>query len=213
MCAEPERIDAHLHGDNSQNFYRIELPWLDSVLPNLRRELQENDSLWLVDEGRQNRISVQRHTQSIFLRRALRPRLYQGSMNDVHASGPARMASQFPCAIDLLHRIANALEGDLGRALYVRLLPNCVVYPHVDEGSYYAVRNRYHLVIQSPEGSLLRCEEEEVRMQEGEIWWFDNKKMHSSKNLSSEMRTHLIFDLLPSDTTPPKRANLIPFVT
>jgi hypothetical protein len=34
-------------------------------------------------------------------------------------------------------------------------------------------------------------------MQEGELWWFDNKAVHEARNDGQEDRIHLIFDLLP----------------
>ncbi len=36
-------------------------------------------------------------------------------------------------------------------------------------------------------------------MQEGELWWFDNKQYHESYNESDDWRIHYIFDLLPAD--------------
>lgn len=68
---------------------------------------------------------------------------------------------------------------------------------HVDIGSYYFIRNRFHLVLRSPSGSVLRAGDEQVRMSEGELWWFNNKQHHSAFNESDEWRIHYIFDLLP----------------
>ena len=39
---------------------------------------------------------------------------------------------------------------------------------------------------------------ETVRMQEGELWWFDNKAVHDAFNPSAEGRIHVIFDVLPA---------------
>ena len=44
---------------------------------------------------------------------------------------------------------------------------------------------------------LLICDDEEARMHEGELWWFDNKKPHEASNESDADRIHVIFDLLP----------------
>ncbi|MFN2328570.1 MAG: aspartyl/asparaginyl beta-hydroxylase domain-containing protein [Chromatocurvus sp.] len=43
----------------------------------------------------------------------------------------------------------------------------------------------------------MRAGDEEVRMQEGELWWFDNRQIHEAYNDGDENRVHLIFDLLP----------------
>jgi len=71
-------------------------------------------------------------------------------------------------------------------------------YPHIDEGRYYASRDRYHLVVQTSEGaSKLICGPEIVQMGLGEVWWLNNKALHSSENNSSTDRVHVIFDLAP----------------
>ena len=89
------------------------------------------------------------------------------------------------------------LFGLPGRAALVRLRPHGRVYEHIDQGLYYQLRNRYHLVLKSVAGSPLRTGPEEVRMQEGELWWFDNDQMHEALNDGDEDRIHMIFDLLP----------------
>ena len=72
------------------------------------------------------------------------------------------------------------------------------VYPHIDRGEYYKVRNRYHFVLRSADGSWLKAADEEVRMKEGEVWWFDNNQMHEAHNDGDQDRIHIIFDMLPS---------------
>lgn len=180
-----------------QFFRRMELDWLPSELPWLRAELEENEPLWLANQNRQKNIRVQQHTQSIFLRTAIRSPESSTSIDDTHESRKTKVSESMPVAMAALARIAQDLSSKLGRALYARLLPRSVVYRHIDHGEYYAVRNRYHLVLQSSSGSVMQAGDERVIMQEGELWWFDNKAPHDSENPSDEWRVHLIFDLLP----------------
>jgi hypothetical protein len=42
---------------------------------------------------------------------------------------------------------------------------------------------------------MLRSGTEQIIMNPGELWWFDNKALHESENRSDEWRTHLIFDI------------------
>src|SRR5262249_41583688 len=93
--------------------------------------------------------------------------------------------------------VAADLGATLSRATIVRLKPRSQVGRHIDSGSYYFIRDRYHLVLQSPSGSLLSSGDEEVCMCAGELWWFDNKQHHSASNNSDDWRIHYIFDLLP----------------
>ncbi|MEE4162532.1 MAG: aspartyl/asparaginyl beta-hydroxylase domain-containing protein, partial [Woeseiaceae bacterium] len=64
-------------------------------------------------------------------------------------------------------------------------------------GEYYARRDRFHLVVDSTGESTLSAGDEEVGMRVGELWWFDNKSIHSASNTSERYRTHLVFDVEP----------------
>ncbi|PLK48578.1 hypothetical protein C0V76_10980 [Uliginosibacterium sp. TH139] len=87
--------------------------------------------------------------------------------------------------------------GAVGHVRVANLLPGSDITPHIDIGEYCAVRDRYHLVINSDQGTEFVVEDETVVMLENELWWFDNKKMHSVRNLGEKPRTHLVFDVLP----------------
>ena len=76
--------------------------------------------------------------------------------------------------------------------------PHGWVRPHTDIGAYYRVRDRFHLVLRSRNGSPLTSAGETVVMREGELWAFDNKAEHEARNLTAEPRVHLIFDVLPA---------------
>lgn len=161
-------------------------------------ELEAASELWLADTSRQRRVRCQRDTQNIFLRVARKP-LPPGAKNanDVHESRTARAAARFPHALGFCQRIADLQGGELGRATLVALQPHGWVRPHIDVGAYYRVRDRFHLVLRSHEGSSLTSVDETVVMREGELWAFDNKAEHDARNLSAEPRVHLIFDVLP----------------
>jgi hypothetical protein len=178
-------------------FRQIHTAWIAETLPKLKQELALNDDRWLYNQTRQKTVRVQRHTRTIFLRGVKRIPGDTTDSSEIQDSVEASSARLFPEAMACLRKIALEHHAELCRALYVRLTPRSVVYPHTDGGSYYAVRDRYHLVIESHGGSILRCGGEEVTMLNGELWWFDNKTLHESENASDEWRTHLIFDLLP----------------
>ena len=164
----------------------------------LLSELTAAPEMWLADTSRQRKVRCQRDTQNIFLRVAKKP-LPAGARNanDVQASRVARSASRFPNALAFCQLIADLQGGELGRATLVALQPRGWVRPHVDAGAYYRSRDRFHLVLKSPEGSPLTARGETVVMREGELWVFDNKSEHEARNPSDEPRVHLIFDVLP----------------
>ena len=164
----------------------------------LLAELDAAGDVWLADTSRQRKVRCQRHTENIFLRAAKKP-LPPGAKNanDVHEIRVLRMAAKFPRTLALCEGVASGVGGQLGRATLVALLPHSRVYPHIDFGAYYCIRDRYHLVLKSSNGSLLTAGDESVVMREGELWAFDNKARHSAENLSGERRIHLIFDVQP----------------
>jgi hypothetical protein len=163
-------------------------------------ELSREAAAWLACTGRQEAAFAQRDTNAIPLR-GLRKSMINGRRRrDVHESRYTTLSRKFPATVSLLETLAETLGGRLGRAKLALLPPGKRVLPHVDRGEYYRHRDRYHLVLRSEGGSRLRAGGEEVAMQEGELWWFDNKALHSADNRSGHDRIHLIFDLLPAQT-------------
>ena len=162
-------------------------------------ELKNSSRMWYANTSRQENVRCQRHTANIFLRVAKKP-LPAGekNANNVHQSVTTRKAKElFTNTYSFCLNFAREIEGELGRATLVALSPNRQVYPHIDHGEYYRIRDRYHLVVSSSAGSPLTAGEETVVMREGELWVFNNKVRHSAFNTSGEQRVHLIFDILP----------------
>ena len=178
-------------------YFRLIDPAVD-IQP-LLDEITANEVLWLYDTSRQDKVKVQRETNTIYLRSAVKP-FPPGvtSGNDVHPSHRTRMANKFPVVLAWAEQFAAARSGELGRVTLVRLAPQGRVYPHIDQGEYYRVRDRYHLVLHSSTGSVLAARDEWVRMHPGECWWFNNKEPHQAYNESDDWRIHLIFDVKPN---------------
>ncbi len=163
----------------------------------LLEEVQAQSQAWLIDTARQDKIRVQRDTNTIFLRGAVpRPDL---RINENQETRLTSVANLFPRALGFMTEVAAEMNCHLSRATIVRLKPKSGVLRHIDEGSYYFLRDRFHLVLESSAGSVMMSGGEEVRMQEGELWWFDNKQYHESRNEGDEWRIHYIFDLLSVD--------------
>ena len=165
----------------------------------LLAELDGAPETWFADTSRQRKIRCQRNTRNIFLRAPRKP-LPPGARNanDVHESRVARSARMFPRTLAYCESVADDLGGTLGRATLVALLPHGRVFPHVDAGAYYRIRDRFHLVLRSARGSPLAAGDERVVMHPGELWAFNNKARHWADNPSEAPRVHLIFDVLPA---------------
>lgn len=160
-------------------------------------EIDAQPDLWDADTRRQTNIQVQRETSNIPLRGASKPIPAGISQNDWHPSSRTPLAARCPQTYAWVEGVVKTIGGDLSRLAIVRLNPQGRVYPHIDEGDYYKVRDRYHLVLRSPGGSVMRAGGEEVVFRDGELWWFNNKAVHDASNPSAEGRIHVIFDVLP----------------
>jgi hypothetical protein len=49
--------------------------------------------------------------------------------------------------------------------------------------------------LRRPRGRGITCGDETVTMRNGELWWFDNKTPHQSRNDGDCWRMHIIFDV------------------
>jgi outer membrane protein assembly factor BamB len=182
-------------GGASMKYFKLIRSDVD-VAP-LLEEVRSQEQAWLIATGRQDRIRVQRDTNTIFLSAAVqRPDLNINENQETRLTSASKL---FPRALAFMTQFAQEMNCCLSRATIVRLKPQSQVFRHIDEGSYYFLRDRFHLVLRSPAGSLLMSGGETVRMKVGELWWFDNKQFHESYNESDDWRIHYIFDLLPAD--------------
>ena len=162
-------------------------------------EIARVDDAWANVTGRQEKIAVQREALAIPLRGLRKSMLLGRARRDVHESRWTTGSVKFPIARAFLEDVATELDADLGRGKIVCLPAGRRVYPHIDRGEYYRFRGRYHFVLKSSAGSWLKAGDEEIRMKEGELWWFDNDQMHEAFNDGGEDRIHIIFDLLPAN--------------
>lgn len=160
------------------------------------QELDNNSDLWLLNIDRQSKISVQRETQTIYLKKAISSTVPSSKIWNEHDSIWDENSNRFPIISNWVNCFNQEVGGSLGRVLIVRLKPYGRVYRHKDLGDYYKSRDRFHLVLKSDSGSIMTCENERIIMHEGELWWFDNKKNHEAENRSHNWRIHLIFDIL-----------------
>jgi hypothetical protein len=165
----------------------------------LLRELADHPEVWSQDTRRQASIGVQRETESLAICRHAEQLTFleERKRSPVRYVGrPTQTARLLPRTLEFVEQQARQLHGIPGRAVVVRLQPHGQVYEHIDAGLYYELRHRYHLVLYSVAGSRLRAGNEEVRMREGELWWFENRQSHEAFNDSDEDRIHLIMDVL-----------------
>ena len=71
---------------------------------------------------------------------------------------------------------------------------------HIDEGTYYLTRDRYHLSIQGSYDYTVGGET--VRVEPGTLLWFNNKLPHGTKNVGDVTRITFVFDVPHSKNNP-----------
>lgn len=75
-----------------------------------------------------------------------------------------------------------------------------IVGLHIDQGTYYQTRDRYHLSIQGKYRYYVGDEHFDV--EPGTLFWFNNKLMHGSKNIGDNTRITFVFDVPHSKNNP-----------
>ena len=163
----------------------------------LLAELGSINAIWAELVGRQSAAPMPKEALAVALRGLVKSAQGGRPRRDVHESRWTSGSYRLPLVQEFLKQVAAEEDGVLGRAKIVCLPAGRQVFAHSDRGEYYKVRSRYHFVLKSTYGTSFRAGDEEVRMQEGELWWIDNREEHEARNDGQEDRIHLIFDLLP----------------
>lgn len=87
----------------------------------------------------------------------------------------------------------------MSRAAFFRLPPFQRVKTHIDDGKYYHNKDRFHLCLQGTYEYHVNGKSEIIRP--GDLFWFDNKSLHSALNISDVDRITFVFDV-PHDHSP-----------
>jgi len=82
---------------------------------------------------------------------------------------------------------------EVHRCGFLSLPVDGYVGAHIDEGSYYKTRDRYHLSIAGQYQYFVG--NESVIIDPGTLLWFNNKMPHGTVNLGEETRITFVFDM------------------
>lgn len=100
----------------------------------------------------------------------------------------------------LLYRLMMAVEGThIGGIGIIKLPAGKKIDKHYDTGLATEFYNRFHLVLTGPAKCWFTCgkgkDEERVAMRDGEIWWFNSRKLHSVLNNDTIDRISVSIDI------------------
>tara|TARA_R100000008_G_scaffold47238_1_gene27954 strand:- start:879 stop:1445 length:567 start_codon:yes stop_codon:yes gene_type:complete len=88
----------------------------------------------------------------------------------------------------------------LHRCGFLSLAVEGMVGAHIDEGTYYHTRDRYHLSIQGQYKYFVG--NESIVVDPGTFFWFNNKLPHGTVNLGDVERISFVFDIKHHPTNP-----------
>lgn len=103
-------------------------------------------------------------------------------------------------AIPIVFDVIRAIPGEhLGKVMISRLLPGQKIDWHIDRmppgmTPYF---QRYQIPLSISPGVRFCVEDEEVYMEPGTAWWFDNQRMHAVFNDSDQPRISMFTDIRP----------------
>jgi hypothetical protein len=89
---------------------------------------------------------------------------------------------------------------DFKRCGFLSLQTGGQVGRHIDEGTYYLSKDRYHLSIQGRYKYMVG--DEEVIVEPGTLLWFNNKLLHGTENVGDCTRITFVFDVPHSKSNP-----------
>ncbi len=145
-------------------------------------------------QQRQQKIKVQENTRTIPLVRGmpLSGKSWPENLWDSHMYTKTDLYAEYPIITSWLENYCKDNGLILARIAIVELNDEGSVGSHIDVGEYYKKRNRYHLCLQgSYEYNVLNKTELITR---GMLIQFDNKNIHSAKNVGDCKRISIIFD-------------------
>ena len=82
---------------------------------------------------------------------------------------------------------------ELHRCGFLSLPVDEIVGAHIDEGTYYQTRDRYHLSILGTYQYF--CGTDTTIVEPGTLLWFNNKLPHGTVNIGDETRITFVFDM------------------
>ena len=117
--------------------------------------------------------------------------------NDLHIPVWYEAWEQLPSLKPILFRLMAKVQGEmLGGVLITRIPPGGRIDPHRDDSWHVRYFDKFYLSLQSGQGADFCCiadtVTERLNPKPGEIWRFDNKKLHWVENNSDEDRITLI---------------------
>ena len=106
------------------------------------------------------------------------------------------LKDRIPVIRGLIGRLQDVFQAaDFGSVYVSRMAPGGRVGSHRDNGPYYRQYHRCQVCLQAEPETIFMCDGERLVMRPGEIWVFDNTRMHSVEHDGEQERIALVVDV------------------
>jgi hypothetical protein len=159
--------------------------------------IEEND--WFVTRYRETVGSMSK-TNSIPL---MHTKLCASGFNTREAIDDIKPEALYDKYKDVLNLVLEELKKHYKfnkyAAFLARLNPRSAIDSHVDKGVFLTTCHRVHVPLQTNQSVAYAIDGKEYYWEAGNIYEFDNTKMHGVFNRSDEYRIHLVLNLYPEE--------------
>jgi len=101
----------------------------------------------------------------------------------------------FPFVEPILNVLRHHYEFRQYSCFMARLRPGGVIGEHIDRGSFLELCHRVHVPLKSNEDVRYVIDDQTYYWEPGNIYEFDNTRMHGVYNFSNDYRIHLVVNL------------------
>jgi hypothetical protein len=116
-----------------------------------------------------------------------------GAFNGEHEAKWYPIAQRLPAAKSVSEQLMERLGGvQLGFVLLTRITPGKRVYPHIDQGWHARHYEKFCVCVKANKNQAFHFEGEELRTEDGDLFWFDNAYPHWVTNESNQERISMI---------------------
>jgi hypothetical protein len=98
----------------------------------------------------------------------------------------------------VMNLMARVQGERLGRVMINKIMPGGRIFPHCDTPAHCEYYTRFHVVLWGKPGAVIRCDKEQLDMQTGDCFWFNNALEHEVINNSGEERISMVIDIRTS---------------
>ena len=104
--------------------------------------------------------------------------------------------------------LGEHFTSQVGRCAFLKTPIGQITGKHIDQGTYYLTKDRYHLSITGTyrytvwDNGEDDTTKEVLEVEPGTLFWFNNKKNHMAENTSKIERIAFIFDVPQSPSNP-----------